>query len=104
MTRINTTPYRIEQRVFFAALSLVFILFGLYIYFLSASVVHVIARKETDKEIAQVQSRIGDLESTYIRAKQAIATETIEHYGFVAIPATKIYVRKGSPNLVLLRP
>lgn len=104
MTRTNTTPYHTEQRVFFGALSLFFILFGLYVYFVSAAVVHVIARKEIDREIAHVNSRIGDLESAYITAKQSIAPETIGQYGFVASPSQKIYVQKAPGNLVLATP
>lgn len=101
MTRTNTKPYYKEQRLFFAALSVFLMLFGLYVYFISAAVVHVIARKEVDREIAHVHSRIGDLESAYIKAKQAIAPETIAQYGFVVSSAQKIYVQKAPVNLVL---
>ncbi len=102
MTRINTTPCHTEQRFFFATLSFFLILFGLYIYFISASVVHVIARKEVDQAIIRVNSHIGELESTYITAKQAIAPETIAAYGFVSASTSKIYVQKAPSNLVLL--
>ncbi len=103
MTRtITTTPYYKERRLFFMELSLLIILFGLYMYFVSAAVVRVIARKEVDREIAQVNSRIGELESAYIIAKQAIALDTIGQYGFVALPTPKLYVQKAPTNLVLL--
>lgn len=102
MTRANTTPYRTERRFFFAALSLFFILFGLYIYFVSASVVQVIARKEVDREIAHMNSHVGALESTYITAKQAISENTIGQYGFVFAPVQKIYVQKAPVNLVFV--
>ena len=104
MTRRNTTPYHREQRLFFGAVSVLFILFALYIYFISASVVHVIARKEVDREIAHVASAIGDLEFAYITAKQAIAPERLAKYGFLSAPAQKIYVKKAPTNLVLLTP
>lgn len=102
MTRANAMPYHTEQRLFFAALSFFLILFGLYAYFISASVVHVVARKEVGREIARASSRIGDLESAYIAAKQAIAPESIGQYGFVIAPAQKVYVRKAPANLVLV--
>lgn len=73
----------------------------MYVYFVSASVVHVIARKEVDREIAHVNSRISDLESTYINAKQAIAPGTISQYGFVVAPK-EVYIVKAPENLVLL--
>lgn len=102
MTRTNTTPYAHERRLFFAALSLLLILFSAYIYFVSASIVHVIVRKEVDREIAHVSSRIGELESAYIAAKQSITEENLTAYGFVSGEHEKIYVQKAPTNLVLV--
>ena len=104
MTRRNTTPYHREQRLFFGAVSVLFILFVLYVYFISASVVHVIARKEVDREIAHVASAIGDLEFAYITAKHAITPERLAQYGFLSAPSQKIYIEKAPTNLVLLTP
>ena len=101
MIQTHTTPYHQTQRLFYIVASLFLILFGLYVYFVSASVVHVIARKEVDKEIAQVNSHISDLESQYINAKQAIDPGSVRHYGFVAAPK-KVYIVKAPRNLVLL--
>jgi len=100
MTRAITTPYAREQRVFFAALSLLLILFGTYIYLVSASIVHVIVRKEIDREIAHLNSRIGDLESAYIAAHERLTEEAVAAHGFVAI-SEKVYVEKAPTNLVL---
>jgi hypothetical protein len=101
MTYTTTTPYFHQQRLFFAVLSLFLILFGLYVYFISASVVHVIARKEVDGEIARVNSHVSDLEAQYMAAKQAVAPETIAEYGFV--PASqKVYIVKAPGNVALL--
>jgi hypothetical protein len=102
MTRTATIPYHTERNFFFVALSFFLTLFGLYIYFISASVIHVIARKEIDQKIARVNSHIGEFESTYIAAKQAITPDTIAQYGFVAASPSKIYVQKAPTNLVLL--
>lgn len=102
MTRHTTTPYCTERRVFFGALALLIALFGAYIYFVSASVVHVVVREETDKKISYVTSRIGDLESQYLAVQQAITEEDLAQYGFVDAPAEKVYVRKAPDNLVLV--
>lgn len=104
MTQQNTTPYHTERLLFFVASSVLFILFGLYVYFISVSVVRVIARKEVDREIAHAHSRIGKLESAYIAAQQAISLDIIVQYGFVSAPLSKIYVEKAPTNLVLLTP
>ncbi len=89
--------------MFFAALTLLLAMFGAYIYFVSASIVHVIARKEVDRDIAHLHSRIGELESAFIAANQAITEETVTAYGFVADDGSeKVFVRKTPSNLVLV--
>ncbi len=103
MTRTkHTTPYYTKQRVFFAVFAGLFILFGFYIYFVSASVVQVIARKEVEGEIIEVQSTIGDLESTYLATKNSISGDTLASFGFVVIAPRKIFIEKKSTNLVLV--
>ena len=101
MTYTSTMPYFNQQRLFFAVLSVFLILFGCYVYFISASVVHVIARKEVDGEIARAGSHISDLEVKYMTAKQAIVPTTIVQYGFV--PASpKVYIVKVPGNVALV--
>lgn len=102
MTHTNTTPYQTKKRLFFMALSTLFIFFGMYVYFVSASVVQVIARKEVEREIVKVNSHIGDLESDYINAKKAITADTLARHGFVVASADKVYVQKAATNLVLV--
>lgn len=95
-TRTLTTPYYAERRWFFSVLSLFLILFCLYVYFISVSVVHVVARKEVEREIAHVNSRIGELEAAYIAAAQDIAPESLAQHGFLTAPAEKIYIEKAN--------
>lgn len=100
-TYTKTTPYARKRTVFFALLAVLFILFGTYIYFVSASIVHVIVRKEVDQNMAQVSSQISDLESRYIEAKHAIDEERIAALGFVESPE-RVYIQKAPTNLVLV--
>lgn len=100
MTKTNTTPYARQQRAFFGALSLLLILFAAYIYFISAAIVHVIVRKEVDREIAELNSKIGDLEAAYITAQSKIDEETIGRFGF-APAEDAVYVRRASTDLAL---
>lgn len=89
--------------MFFVALALLLMMFSAYIYFVSASIVHVIARKEVDREIAHVHSRIAELESTYIAVNQSISEEMATEHGFTAESATKkVFVQKQPTNLVLV--
>lgn len=88
--------------MFFAALSLLLILFSAYVYFVSASIVHVIVRKEIDREAAYLSSRIGDLETAYIAAQQAIDNDTASARGFDFTQARAVYVRQIDTNPVLV--
>ena len=103
MTRTHTTtPYAREQRIFFAALSLLLIFFGAYVYLVSASIVNVIVRKEINQEITRINSHIGDLEAAYITAQQRVAEESIGEFGFATAPQKKVYIARTSPNVVLV--
>lgn len=54
----------------------------LYVYFLSVSVVEVVARKQVDTEITNLYSEISELESTYIERQHAVSEELAMQYGF----------------------
>lgn len=101
MARNTTSPYAREQKIVFALGGLIMVLFGAYMYFVSASVVHVIVRKEVDREISQMSSHISDLETRYIEAKQAFNEEHIAALGFTVAAPEKIYIMKVPSSLVL---
>ena len=90
-----------EQRLFFGALTLCVSLFGVYVYLIGASVVHVVARKEVDQEITALRSRAGELESVYLELGETISAEAISRLGFVAAPSQKTYIAAAPTNLAL---
>lgn len=100
MTHTRTTPYCIERNVFLITLTIFAVCFGLYVYFVSASVVHVIVHKEVDREIATLNSHISELETQYLAAKDAITREDAYARGFVEQPAKVVYVTKRPTGLV----
>ncbi len=92
-----------EERVwFFAALSMLVVVFCAYVYFLSASVVHVVMRKEIGQEIAQLGSEVSELEANYIEAQHAVSDEIASHRGYVVVE-DKTFIRKTDATLVLSR-
>ena len=82
-------------------LFMIMLLLGMYMYFVSASVVHVIVRKEIDQDITRVSSKLSDLEASFITAKQAIDEDTITRHGFVFSHDSKTYITKAPSSLVL---
>ena len=77
-------------------------LFGLYIYFVSASITHVIVRKEVDREIATLSSHTSDLEAEFIAIKQNVSEDMIAMHGFTHATPRKIYIEKTPTSLVLV--
>lgn len=89
-----------DRRVFFSALSLVFILFAAYVYFVSAAVAHVVVRKELSQEITNMQTRISELEAEYILAKDGVALEMAMERGFT-VTEEKVFVAKTDAAVAL---
>jgi hypothetical protein len=78
-----------------------FTLLGLYIYFLSMSVVQVVLRKEIIQEKRTIESQIAQLESKYIDAQHKVSDRIATLENFTATEE-KIFVTRGeTPTLVL---
>jgi len=89
-----------DRRSFFLALSVLFVLFMAYIYFVSAAVAHVVVRQELSQEITEVQTKISELEAEYILAKDDVALEMAMERGF-AVTEEKVFVAKKADAVAL---
>ena len=98
----QSRPYGRERKYFYAAGSLMVVLFIAYVYFVSMSVAHVVVRKELSRDISDTQTRLSELEAAYIAAQQAVDIETALARGF-AVNNEKIFVEKADTALVLSR-
>lgn len=75
-------------------------LFAAYVYFLSASVIHVVIRKEITSEVALLHSDISKLESEYIKRQHAVSDDIAARKGFIAVN-DKIFLDRSDTTLVL---
>ena len=100
MRKQTKTLYREERTWFFAALAMLLFVLSLYVYFVSASVVHVVMRKEINQEIASVSSYVSQLESQYIEAQHAMSADIASMQGYVAA-RDKIFIDRTQDTLVL---
>lgn len=91
-----------DRRFFFAACSLMLVLFVAYVYFVAAAVAHVVVRKELDRKISAVEANISDLEAAYITAKDTVALDDALARGFVEND-DKVFVVKLSDSVALSR-
>lgn len=96
-----TTVYKEESRLFYVALFTCLAVFVAYMYFVSASVMHVVMRKEVDSQIAEVGSMVSQLEAEYIEEQHLVSNEIAVQSGYV-VADTKIFIDR-TPTLVLSR-
>lgn len=74
----------------------------LYAYFLNATVSNIVERKQLQKDIAVYNTKISELEFTYIQQQNKITLEKAKQIGFQE-PDNPRYVRKdeAGPTLSL---
>lgn len=95
MTRLQTLSWTdIWKRTFNFLLfcCLTFIL--LYGYFVSASIVNVLVRKEIEQDITALHSHIGELEAAYLVQKNQITLSYAHAQGFSNISEKQFAIRR----------
>ncbi len=96
----DTAIYQKEKTCFFAVVCAFVLSLVLYMYFVSASVYHVVIRKEIDREIASAFSEVSLLEAAYIDAQHAVSESIATMDGFV-VSEEKIFIDRTGDSLVL---
>jgi hypothetical protein len=85
-----------EAVVFRALCLLLAIISCLYLYFVAASVLNVIARKEADASAASTQSSIGQLEQHYFTLSQSITPDEAAKLGLSPVTETNYVYLPGN--------
>ena len=89
-----------EQRYLYIAMSTLLLLFAVYIYFVSATVMHVVVRKDVSSDISNLHSEISKLEAVYISAQHSVSADIATLEGFI-ISEDKIFVSRTPSSLAL---
>ncbi|MFT5037144.1 MAG: uncharacterized membrane-anchored protein YitT (DUF2179 family) [Candidatus Azotimanducaceae bacterium] len=82
------------------AFSVLLSLFALYMYFVSASVVHVVMREESQRKISTLHSEISSLEAKYIKAQHSVSSDIAKLSGYVSA-TEKVFIGREDDTLVL---
>lgn len=82
-----------ERKAFWYLALFAVVFAGFYIYFVNGAIINVVERQKIEKEIASINSRISDLESSYISLNNKINLEYAFSAGFVKVAKEK-YVRR----------
>jgi hypothetical protein len=80
----------------------VFCLFS-YGYYVRGAIVNIVERQNMETEISVLNTRVVNLESEYIKAKNNITPELAANLGFVPVSNTKFVVKSvNAPSLSLI--
>jgi hypothetical protein len=90
-SRKKAIAITLEKQVFWALTSLLILLVVFYIYFLTASIFHVIVREEVEQNIIVLESYLGGLEAKYIKKKNTITLDLAYELDFHRV-ASKEFV------------
>jgi len=90
-----------NNHIYFSLLGLALVTLAiLYMYFLSASVVHVVLRKQAVTNIANIESQISQLESSYITAQHLVSDKIVSSKDF-SENSKKIFVSRAVPTFAM---
>lgn len=101
MTRKRTHTIDTQKLAVLCVGSLILVLFALYIYFVSASVLHVVMRQEVEQHSAALKSEIAQLEAQYIHAQHAVSEQVASLEGYVATEQKVFIDRNTAPTVAL---
>ncbi len=100
LTKTHNTLYERERIWFFSALACLLVSVVLYMYFLSASVFHVVMRKEVDSEITNLNSTLSSLETEYIESQHEVSEEIASLRGYQRTEK-KVFIDRTETTLSL---
>jgi hypothetical protein len=89
---------KITKRYTALAGGFLLLLVAAYMYCVSATVMHVVVRKEMDSSMADLNSKVSQLEAEYIAAQHAVSARVATLPGFVATP-DKIFIDRAETTL-----
>ena len=91
-----------EKAIFWSGLFCVSLLLVLYGYFLNSAIHNVVNREKAENKVAEISSKIGELEYQYIALKNGITSDLAYSLGFETLSnPTFIAVRAPTKGLSL---
>jgi len=90
----NSEPLKMWVLSFIAIFVFCLISYG---YLVRGAIVNIVARQNMETELSFLNSKVADLESLYIKAKNNVTLERAKDLGFVAVSG-QIFVTKNVNN------
>lgn len=86
----------LERRVLSILSIILVLLVASYLYFVTASILHVMARAEADAQSQQIESDIGSLEEQYFALSQSVSPQEAQTLGLAPVEGTSYVYRPGN--------
>jgi len=99
MSSIGTQIHK-EKRILYGALVILTALVLMYMYCVSASVLHVVMYKETTQSLRELNTVVAQLEAEYIAAKHNLSAQIATLPDFVDAPE-KVFIERSDTALVI---
>jgi len=97
---IKTAILKIEsinkERIFWVFSFSLILFSGLYLYFVTQTILNTASYKITEQSMAMLDSKIGELESKYLSLKKEVDLDLTKKLGYVDASNIKFIDRKGS--------
>ena len=100
MTKSLPKQILTDKTTFLSLSFLCLSLFVLYMYFVCASVLHVVMRTEVNQENTKIASDISVLESKYIASQHRVSSDIASLQGYQKT-AHKVFIDRAKSSLVL---
>jgi hypothetical protein len=91
--------YAAERVILRSLIAVLIVLAFLYLYFVSSSVINIMARKEALAQSTQIEGSIGALEGQYFTLSQAITPQSASSLGLVPVSSTDYVDRPGDVGI-----
>ena len=89
-----------EKRYLITGVGFLLILISLYMYYVGATVMHVVVRKEMNRSMSDINSQVSQLEAEYIAAQHDLSARVATLPGFVETPE-KVFIERADTTLVV---
>jgi|AntAceMinimDraft_14_1070370.scaffolds.fasta_scaffold02253_7 cell division protein FtsB len=83
-----------KKRIFWTFVSVIALLSGLYIYFVTQTIINTTAYKGIERDIVALDSSISELESEYISLKKEVNLDLTKKLGYVEASDIKFIDKK----------
>lgn len=87
-----------RKGIFWALAVVLVVLCGMYMYFINATVLNVVARERYENQIAEMTSKVSDLEFKNITLKNSITMDKASTLGFIET-SNVTFISRDSRNL-----